>query len=258
MTDLTDAKLEQDLLNKGNVYDVDIEDHSLVDHSQCDPLGLDRYTQPGDAAIRAIELTNEEMISRTKAKIFELLSTKLTDMFIKESHLVKPAYQNTDDKYFDMMVREMTERVRVYADMKHMNDMEAQTDAINTTTTTTAVPTIHSINNYILEFETSNEHTKEFADLLVDVISQYDLNNKLADTFITVSLVVAQKYLNIMNEIGWKNVVSYGILVPGKKDKEVTWSSDYGRYYLPIKTSILIKSTPVYLRTFYIYAIANG
>ena len=248
----SDDKLEQDLLNKGNVYDVDIEDHSLVDRIGCDPLGLDRYTQPNTT------LTAEEMISQTKTKIYELLSTKLTDMFVNESHLIKPAYHNTENKYFDMMVREMAERVRVYADNQYENDKEKEKETKTNSDETVASSTIHSVNNYILEFETSNKYTKEFGDLLVDVISQYDLNNKLADTFITVSLVVAQKYLNIMNEIGWKNVVSYGILVPGKKDKEVTWSSDYGRYYLPIKTSILIKSAPVYLRTFYIYAIANS
>ena len=241
----TDDKLEQDLLNKGNVYDGDLEDHNLVDSNDCDPLDLDKYTPPNTA------LTNEEMVSQTKAKIFELLSTKLTNMFTQESHLVKPAYQNTEDKYFDMMVREMTERVRVYADMKYMNDADA--DIV--TNTSAKATTIHSIGNYILEFESSAE---AFASLLVEVIDKYDINNRLEEMFITVPLVVTQKYLNVMNEIGWRNVVSYGVLVPGKKDKEVAWSADYGKYYLPIKVSVMVKSTPVYLRTFYIYAIANG
>lgn len=241
----TDDKLEQDLLNKGNVYDGDLEDHNLVDSNDCDPLDLDKYTPPNTA------LTNEEMVSQTKAKIFELLSTKLTNMFTQESHLVKPAYQNTEDKYFDMMVREMTERVRVYADMKYMNDADA--DIV--TNTSAKATTIHSIGNYILEFESSAE---AFASLLVEVIDKYDINNRLEEVFITVPLVVTQKYLNVMNEIGWRNVVSYGVLVPGKKDKEVAWSADYGKYYLPIKVSVMVKSTPVYLRTFYIYAIANG
>lgn len=241
----TDDKLEQDLLNKGNVYDGDLEDHNLVDSNDCDPLDLDKYTPPNTA------LTNEEMVSQTKAKIFELLSTKLTNMFTQESHLVKPAYQNTEDKYFDMMVREMTERVRVYADMKYMNDADANI----VTNTSAKATTIHSIGNYILEFESSAE---AFASLLVEVIDKYDINNRLEEVFITVPLVVTQKYLNVMNEIGWRNVVSYGVLVPGKKDKEVAWSADYGKYYLPIKVSVMVKSTPVYLRTFYIYAIANG
>jgi hypothetical protein len=233
---MSDDKLEQALLNKGNVCD----DYELMTGDACDPTTLEQYVLSTKA------VTSEEMVTQTKAKIFELLSNKLTNMFVQESHLVKPAYENITDKYFDMMIREMVERVRAYADMRYMNDTETEVKAV-----------VHSVGNYILEFETPTKHTELFADLLVDVINQYDLNNKLSDTFITASLLMTQKYLNLMSDIGWSNVVGYGVLVPAKKDKEVEWSLDYGKYHLPIKVSVMVKSTPVYLRTFYLYAIAN-
>ena len=236
---MSDDKLEQALLNKGNVCD----DYELMTGDVCDPTALEQYV------LSTKTITSEEMITRTKAKIFELLSDKLTNMFTQETHLVKSAYENVTDKYFDMMVREMVERVRAYADMRYMNDTETEVKEVD--------PIIHSVGNYILEFETPTKHAESFADLLVDVINQYDLNNKLGDTFITASLLMTQKYLNLMSDIGWSNVVGYGVLVPAKKDKEVVWSSEYGKYHLPIKVSIMVKSTPVYLRTFYLYAIAN-
>lgn len=122
--------------------------------------------------------------------------------------------------------------------------------------------TVVKSNNLLFEFDQEFEDAdaQHWAKFVEAVMHTHDTENSTSDSPLQIIVYPKQDALDLFCKLGWKNIISYGVLAPIKNESIIDDDvlNTLCRYRIPIKVSLLKGASDFYLRTYYVYGCSNS